>query len=111
MTRHFSIDRIQSAFPEHPEIVVEMLRLFAVTLERLQISFHQNFELDQLRLVTHSIKGCAAECGAPALSEIASAIEQACVSNDRASIESKTKSLDDAFHHTLREMREAASYV
>ncbi len=61
MKQQFSIDRIQNAIPDSPEVVAEMLIPFANNLEELQPSFHRDSDLDKLRLIAHSKNGCAAE--------------------------------------------------
>ncbi|MDQ8186323.1 response regulator [Pelagicoccus sp. SDUM812002] len=85
-SQYFNLDRLVSLLTDDMELISEILTVFVGNLDSFaeKAKTHQN--LEELRLVSHTIKGSAAECGADKLSALAKQLEKACIENDSESI-------------------------
>lgn len=75
---YLDTDQLKSIFPDNSEIQSQILTAYSQTLAESEEKAKSYTDLEQLRLVSHTIKGSSANCGATLLSEIAAQVETAC---------------------------------
>ncbi|MDQ8204139.1 response regulator [Pelagicoccus sp. SDUM812003] len=98
---YFDQTRINTIFGHSPELIPEMLGIFAECLKSLEKQAQSYQDLNQLRHISHTIKGSAAECGADALSEVATRLENACIQKNHSGVKELEKELLETMSRTL----------
>ncbi len=88
----------------------ELSRMFALQVESEVAGLNECLtqgDLQRLRRLAHSLKGCCANMGVQELSHQASIIEKAAMANDTATIQALVPALAPLASQSLKAMREA----
>jgi HPt (histidine-containing phosphotransfer) domain-containing protein len=102
-----SLDELRSVLGDE---FFELSRMFALQVESEVAGLSECFaigDIQRLRRLAHSLKGCSANMGVQELSRQASMIEKAAMANDTAVIESLLPAMAPLASESLRAMREA----
>lgn len=102
----FELSRLNNTFSHAPELIPEMLALYADSIEQHQAHCRQRNSIDDIHQAAHAIKGSAAECGATAASLIAQKIERACIENQTETVLKLLPELHQTLGQTLCKIRD-----
>lgn len=105
-TKFFDIAGIEETFPEDPDLVKQTFEMMIVNLEELATSMEASSDSGELRIIAHSIKGCAAEGGADSLKSTAAALEEACAQDDESAIGELLPNVQSTLSSTLEAMKQ-----
>lgn len=102
-----SLDELRSVLGDE---FFELSRMFALQVESEVAGLSECFaqgDVQRLRRLAHSLKGCCANMGVQELSRQASIIEKAAMANDTATIQTLLPALAPLATQSLNAMREA----
>ncbi len=101
------LNRIEETFPNDPETQSLVLDAYLQSLDDLRERTQTYKSIDDLRLITHTLKGSSAECGAIPLHDIAKQIETACIQEESSKLPALLEKLTVVMARTREQVEDA----